>query len=104
MKFATVCGACLSYRRHVTRPMLVSSTAVGPVGSTGAAVCEPGESGRSGVALFGVALFGAELFGAELFGAELAGGACCGGGVCWAEATLTERARAIASRRAEVMR
>src|ERR1700722_2677817 len=92
-KFATVTGACLSKSRQVIRPMLVSITAVGPVGSTAGAACVLGESGRSYVAPDGALLAGAA-------------GACsgaAGGGVCCAEANALEKRRARANRRAKGM-
>ena len=55
MKLATVLGACLSKVLQVSRPMEVSMTTVGPVGTGSGAVVgpTPGASGRSGGAAAG---------------------------------------------------
>ena len=79
--------------------MLVSITAVGPVGSTAGGACVPGESGRSCVAPAGAVP--ADGAGACCIGASVG---AVGGAVCCAEANALEKSRARANRRANGMR
>lgn len=84
IKLAVVSGASLVKSLHVMRPMLVSKTAVGPVGWSAGLMVESGESGR-GAAVGAVVPDGG--------GVWLVG---CGGGVpvCCASAPAADSDKA----------
>lgn len=79
MKLAVVSGASFVKSLQVMRPMLVSKTAVGPVGWSVGLMVESGESGSVAGAV----------------GAVPVGGGCSGGGlVCCASAPAADNNRA----------